>query len=332
MEPRERCPARRLGECVGHLHVSASRWKNPECRHNQTLSVEFTPDDATDYSAVGATTTITVARFTPTLIVVDHGGTFSGNAFPASVTIAGTANSSTPATSLEGVSAILTYYLGSGIGGTSLGSTPPMAPGAYAVVASFTGSSDYAPTQSAAVDFTIASGPAATVALSSSSPSAVYGESLTFVAAVTRPGSVPAGMVTFFDGTTMLGNAPLDGSGEASITTASLAVGTHSITATYAASGNYLGATSSATQYRSPRTRPVSSWCPRRLQEEESGIGGTDRRGRAPGTGRWHTNRNDHLQGQEEDAGKRQSQWRHGHAHRQIDQRAQEGRHDHLHG
>ena len=56
----------------------------------------------------------------------------------------------------------------------------------------------------------------ATVALTSSGGSAVYGQSVTFVATVTA-GGTPGGSVTFFDGTTPLGTAPLDGSGKAAL-------------------------------------------------------------------------------------------------------------------
>ena len=54
--------------------------------------------------------------------------------------------SGTAAASLEGVTPTLTYYSGT----TSLGSTAPTAPGTYTVVASFAGSTDYAPAASPA--------------------------------------------------------------------------------------------------------------------------------------------------------------------------------------
>jgi hypothetical protein len=106
-------------------------------------------------------------------------------------------------------------------------------------VARFPGSTDYAPTQSTPVVFTIDRGVAA-IAVAVSSNSAVYGQSITFVAMVAGA-SVPSGTVTFFDGATSLATIPLDGSGKATLTTTGLAVGSHAITATYSGDANFLG-------------------------------------------------------------------------------------------
>ncbi len=213
---------------------------------DEILTVTFVPTDATDYNTVGSGTEITVTQATPSLQISAPGGTFSGDPIAASATVAGVVvgSDNTPAASLEHAFPTLTYYVGSGTSGTSLGSTPPSAPGTYSVVAAFAGSTDYAATQSAPVGFVISQA-ASKVALASSESSSVFGQSLTFVATVTASGGTPTGTVTFFDGATVLGNAPLNGSGQATITVASLAVGTHSITATYAASANYLSAKSS---------------------------------------------------------------------------------------
>jgi hypothetical protein len=51
-------------------------------------------------------------------------------------------------------------------------------------------------------------------------------------------------MVTFKDGTTTLGSAPLDATAHATISTASLAKGNHVITASYAGDGNFTGSNS----------------------------------------------------------------------------------------
>ena len=92
-----------------------------------------------------------------------------------------------PGASLEGVTPTLTYYAGSGTSGTSLGSTPPTDAGTYTVVASFAGTADYSAVQSAPVAFTIGQG-TATIALTSSIGSAVYGQAITFVAKVAAAG------------------------------------------------------------------------------------------------------------------------------------------------
>jgi hypothetical protein len=98
-------------------------------------------------------------------------------------------------------------------------------------VASFTGSSNYSPVQSAPVPFTIAQGNA-TIVLTSSMGSAVHGQSVTFVATVAAAASgTPSDSVAFSDGGIPLATVALGGSGIAMLSTSSLALGTHSITA-----------------------------------------------------------------------------------------------------
>ena len=151
----------------------------------QTLSVRFTPQDGTDYTTAAATTTFTVTKATPILKVADAGGgRFDGSPFPASATIAGAVAGvdSAPASSLDNVTLTLTYYDGSGTAGTSLGPTPPSAPGTYAVVAAFPGNVDYSAILSTPLTFTIVQG-AAALALASSGRSAVWGQPVSFIAA-----------------------------------------------------------------------------------------------------------------------------------------------------
>jgi hypothetical protein len=208
---------------------------------SQMLSVSFTPTDSTDYATVTATTTIGVTRATPALTVSAPGGTYDGTPFPATVAIASgiPGLNDIPAASLENVTPIVTYYDGAGTSGTSLGSAPPTSAGTYAVVARFPGSTDYAPMQSAPVVFTIDRGVAA-MAVAVSPSSAVYGQSITFVATVVGA-SVPSGTVTFFDGATSLATVPLDGSGKVALTTTGLAIGSHAITATYSGDADFFG-------------------------------------------------------------------------------------------
>ncbi len=209
----------------------------------QTLTATFTPTDTTDYAPTVATVTINVdngttiaGKLTPTLKVTDPGGQFDVAAFPASVTVAG--SGTPPAASLEGVTPTLTYYNSAG---TSLGAAPPTNAGNYTVVAAFAGSVDYAAVRSAPVPFTIAQ-EGATIALASSVTSAVFGESVTFVATVAAVSSgTPGGTVTFSDGGTALATVALGASGKATLTTSGMVLGSNSITATYSGDSNFLG-------------------------------------------------------------------------------------------
>jgi hypothetical protein len=66
------------------------------------------------------------------------------------------------------------------------------------------------------------------------------GQDVTFTATVTSSVLTPSGTVTFKDGTNTLGTAALDASGVAILTVNSLTTGTHTITAEYTATTNFL--------------------------------------------------------------------------------------------
>jgi 5'-nucleotidase len=86
------------------------------------------------------------------------------------------------------------------------------------------------------------------VVLSSTASGTVsFGIPVTFTADLTDPdtGVVPVGQVQFWDGTTLLATASLNGQGKASLTR-SLARGTHAITAVYLGNANCNGSTSGA--------------------------------------------------------------------------------------
>jgi hypothetical protein len=85
-----------------------------------------------------------------------------------------------------------------------------------------------------------------TTALTSSVSQAAPGASITFTATVTPASgtAVPTGNVGFFDGGTELGTGNLNGSGVATYATTSLALGMHSIVATYNGDANFTISTS----------------------------------------------------------------------------------------
>ena len=83
----------------------------------------------------------------------------------------------------------------------------------------------------------LAAAPAATTTtLAVSVPSAVLGQSVVLVAAVSPPDA--AGNVTFYDGSTLLGTSKASG-GQASLTTSLLPVGQRALVASYAGSSQY---------------------------------------------------------------------------------------------
>ena len=87
---------------------------------------------------------------------------------------------------------------------------------------------------------------ASTTTTLSAPGSAAYGASVVLTATVGSSSGTPGGIVTFISGTTSLGTGTLNGSGLATLSTTALPVGTDTVTATYAATGNFAASTSPA--------------------------------------------------------------------------------------
>jgi hypothetical protein len=88
------------------------------------------------------------------------------------------------------------------------------------------------------------------VALTPSTYYAPVGTNLSFAATVssTSAGAPDAtGSVSFYDGSALLGSVPVNGSGQASLSTAGFSAGKHTVTATYAGGSNYASGSASAT-------------------------------------------------------------------------------------
>jgi hypothetical protein len=84
-----------------------------------------------------------------------------------------------------------------------------------------------------------------TTTLRTSVPSAVFGQKETLTATVTSPAGTPTGTVTFFDGSTALGSATLNGAGQATLTV-SLGVGNHALTASFGGNKAFAASSSAA--------------------------------------------------------------------------------------
>ncbi len=116
----------------------------------------------------------------------------------------------------------------------------------------FSGNDDFKFSNSNVVTQQVNQAATATAVVTSGSPS-VYGQPVTFTAtvSVSGPGAgAPSGTITFADGATPLGTFPVNSGTnfQASVTTSSLSVSQHAITATYSGDGNFLGSNSSVIQ------------------------------------------------------------------------------------
>jgi len=123
-------------------------------------------------------------------------------------------------------------------------STSTLATGTHSLTAVYSGDSFYNPNTSAVVKQTVNKTATTTSVVSSQNPS-TFGQPVTFTATVVSSTSgTPTGAVSFKDGTKVIGSGNLNGSGQASFTTSSLARGSHSITAVYKGDTNFKTSTS----------------------------------------------------------------------------------------
>jgi len=121
--------------------------------------------------------------------------------------------------------------------------------GTHTVIVAYAQQTNYAAATPQTETFTVTPAPV-NISLTPSSWYAKAGTSLTFQAAVSSWTAGPPdanGAISFYDGSTLLSTVPVNASGQASYTTAGLAAGTQTITATYAGGTNYASGSSSVT-------------------------------------------------------------------------------------
>ena len=134
--------------------------------------------------------------------------------------------------------------------GTATLTSSSLAAGNHSITATYGGDATFASSLSPAVMLGIAGGPGGTpgttsTTLSSSANPGVFGQPVVFTASVTSTTGSPIGLVTFKDGGQTIGSAPLSGT-TATLAIATLSVGQHSITATYAGNTSSAASTSAA--------------------------------------------------------------------------------------
>jgi hypothetical protein len=126
--------------------------------------------------------------------------------------------------------------------------TSSLAVGSHTITADYSGDTSF---QASTGDDTAApqvvNKSATTTTLASTANPSVSGETVTFTATVaaTAPGSgIPTGTVNFLEGsTTLASSVTLNGSDQATFTTSSLAVGNHTITASYSGGTSFSAST-----------------------------------------------------------------------------------------
>lgn len=205
--------------------------------------------DSNFNTATSAALTQTVSRATPTVALTSSP---NPSIFNSSVTFTATVSGGglgTPTGSVvftvDGV-AKPAAALSAGVATLSLST---LAVGNHNVTASYSGDTNFSPADSNGLTQIVNGGAASTTNLTSAPNPSDFGTSVTFTATVAGTGGTPGGQVTFkdtFNGSTNnIGTGTLDGTGTATFTTSTLAVGSHTITAVYAGDSTFTGSASS---------------------------------------------------------------------------------------
>ncbi|HEY7170426.1 MAG TPA: Ig-like domain repeat protein [Vicinamibacterales bacterium] len=200
----------------------------------RVLTVTFTPADSANYNTASASATINVLAVPLSVRAVDAVKVFGAPLPPFAATFFGFVNGDTLASLSGSLGFATTAAAGSPIG-------------SYPIAVSGVSSPNYVITF---VGGTLSIVPAATTVTAASSPApSGLNQPMTFTASVAAaaPGAgTPTGSIQFFDGTTLVGTATLAG-GDATLTTAGLTPGSHSIEARYGGDASFAGASGTIT-------------------------------------------------------------------------------------
>lgn len=191
--------------------------------------------DSNNSAATSVPLTQYVNKATPPVTVTTSGPSTSGSPVTITTTLP-TGTTGTVTVTSGGVT------LGTGTvssAGTVTITTTALPVGTDPITASYGGDSNNNPATGSTTQ-TVAKA-VATVTLTSSANPSSPNSPVTFSATVYAGATAP---VTFFDGSTILGTGAVNAAGVATLTTSSLTIGSHSITATYAGDANYNSATS----------------------------------------------------------------------------------------
>jgi hypothetical protein len=196
---------------------------------------------STNPTLSASTTTLTASA---TTIATGSSVTFTASTAGA----AGTTGTPTgTVTFLDGTTTLGTGTLSSG---KATYTTTALSAGAHNITAAYQGDTTFSASTSSAVGITVnAPGTlSTTTSLTATPTSAATGTSIMLAALVspTSGTTVPTGTVTFNDGSTPIGSASVGSTGSASISTTTLALGTHTITAQYGGVAGFAASTSSA--------------------------------------------------------------------------------------
>ncbi len=188
-----------------------------------------------------------------TALTITPPTTTTGQAIAFNVTVSGVANGAVPTGSVAvsyttpgNTKPTLFETLQLDSSGMSTFTSTSLAAGSYTFTGVYSGDTNYDVGTSSPVSLTINTPATATLRLSSSGSSVIVGATVTFTATVSAATGTPTGTITFQNGTTTLGTAPLNGSGVATYSTSFSKSGSYNITASYGGDTMFGTAVSSA--------------------------------------------------------------------------------------
>jgi hypothetical protein len=210
-----------------------------------THSITVTYNGNSDYGPSSSAITQIVRAATTTSIASSANPSIPGQSLSFTATVSPSDATGT-VTFFDGT---MSLGVGTLIGGQAMCgvnsscSTSYLAAGSHSIKAVYNGDTKYGTSSGTLTQMMTVN---TVVTVTSSANPATSGQSVTFIATV---GPWGTGTVTFYDGTTMLGSAPLalspiDRTYKATFSTSGLTVGSHSITARYSGDANTNGSTS----------------------------------------------------------------------------------------
>ena len=209
---------------------------------SHTITAEYGGDEHFTGSTATHAHTVDLAAATTAV-----SSTPNPSAFGQSVTLTATVTTSTSGTAggsvefFAGTTSLGTATLS---GGTTSLTTSALAVGSHAVTAVYSGDENFTGSASPVATHVVGVAPAGTTLVSSPNPSYV-GETVALTATVTVSSGSATGTVEFYDGATSLGTAVLVGD-TATMSTSTLAEGTHALTAVYSGDESYQTSISTA--------------------------------------------------------------------------------------
>jgi hypothetical protein len=207
-----------------------------------------TSTEASEGTAASATLTVTTA--TTTTVTSSANPSVFGQAVTFTATVAPTIGGGTPTGTVgffDGGVPVPGFPAQTLVNGQASIIVASLSVGNHVLTASYSGDTNFA-TSTSPILTQVVDQSSTTTSLTSSGSPTVFGQAVTLTATVTvnaPSAGTPTGAVQFFDGTTLLGSGTLN-NGQATLTTSSLTVGSHSITAVYNGDTNFIGSTNAS--------------------------------------------------------------------------------------